>query len=377
MKVPLLDLVTQYQSIKPEIDRKVLEVLESQYFILGPVVSECELLLSQYLDHEFCLGVSSGTDALLIAMMAEGIGPGDEIITSPYTFFATGGCIARLGATPVFADIDPKSFNIDPSRIEEKITTKTRAIVPVHLYGQLADMDAIMGIAQKHNLIVIEDAAQALGARIGSRHAGTFGDYGCFSFFPSKNLGGAGDGGFVTTNSGERFEKLKKLRVHGSAPKYFHSLIGGNFRLDAIQAAVICAKLPYLDGWIESRRSNAQHYRKLIQDAGLLNGGQLSVPDEVSGFHSYNQFVLVTQPGHRDPLRKALSDAGVGTEIYYPVPLHLQECFRYLGYQAGDFPLSEFSSTHSMAIPIYPELTDQQKIHVVKHIAHYFNQPST
>lgn len=374
MKVPLLDLVSQYQSIRDDVNSRVLEVLESQYFILGPQVSECESALSRYIGWDHCLGVSSGTDALLIALMAEEIGPGDEVITSPYTFFATGGCIARTGATPVFVDIREDSFNIDPEKIEAKITPRTRAVMPVHLYGQMAEMEAIMEISARHGLTVIEDAAQALGARIGSKHAGTFGDYGCFSFFPSKNLGGAGDGGFVTASTPERLEKLRRLRVHGSAPKYYHSLIGGNFRLDAIQAAVVNAKLPHLDRWIDGRRRNADQYRNLFIDAGLVGDGLVRTPAEVTGFHSYNQFVILVPDGTRDPLRKALSDAGIGTEIYYPVPLHLQECFTHLGYSAGDFPLSESAAVNSLAIPVYPELTAAQMEYVVNTIAGFYNK---
>lgn len=372
MKVPLLDLIHQYKSLKPSIDRAVIDVLESQQFILGASVSGLESQLGQYISNDYCLGVASGTDALLIALMAENIGPGDEVITSPYTFFATAGSIARTGATPVFVDIDPKSWQIDPAAIEAAITPQTKAIIPVHLYGQMADMYAITEIAGRHNLIIIEDAAQSLGARLDQRHAGTWGDYGCFSFFPSKNLGGAGDGGFISTNSGERFETLQKLRVHGSAPKYYHSLIGGNFRLDAIQAAVLSVKLPHLESWIAGRRKNASFYRHHFTEMGLVGSEHISLPEEIHGFHTYNQFAISVRPPHRDRLRQKLTDDGIGSEIYYPVPLHLQECFSYLNYRKGDFPASETAADSTLAIPIYPELTEEQMMHVIQSIASYF-----
>lgn len=372
MKVPLLDLKTQYQNMKDEVNSSVLSVLESQYFIMGPTVLECESSLAQYLQCEHVLGVSSGTDAILIALMAEDIGPGDEVITTPYTFFSTGGCIARLGATPVFVDIDPSTYNIDVNLIEEKISDKTKAIIPVHLYGQLADINPILEIAWKNNLIVIEDAAQALGTKNENGMGGTFADYGCISFFPSKNLGGAGDGGLVTTSNPERFQKLKKLRVHGSSPKYYHSLIGGNFRLDAIQAAVIKTKLPYLDAWIESRRKNADDYRNLFHATNLVSQSLISLPQEVVGYHTYNQFVIRVNESHRDSLRNHLKEAEIGTEIYYPVPLHLQECFQYLNYQEGSMPHSESAAKSTLAIPIYPELTMDQKKYVVDSISEFF-----
>lgn len=372
MKVPLLDLKTQYKSIKKTVDANIAEVMESQYFIMGPKVTSCEQALSEYTGSAFSVGVSSGTDALLLSLMAEGIGPGDEVITSPYTFFSTGGSVSRLGAKPVFVDVDPASFNIAPEKIEEKITSKTKVIMPVHLYGQLADMEPIQAIAKKHNLLIIEDAAQALGARNEKQHAGTFGDYGCFSFFPSKNLGGAGDGGLITTQSEEKYQKLRKLRVHGSSPKYYHSMIGGNFRLDAIQAAVIEAKLPHLEEWIEKRRENAENYRRLFRTKGLLESNNVLLPEEIHGRHSYNQFVILTEEKHRDALREHLKNADIGTEIYYPVPLHLQECYNDLGYKENSLPVSEKSAKSSLAIPIYPELTSEQQEYVVNVIDNYF-----
>ena len=372
MKVPLLDLKAQYQSIKRAVDDNIAEVMESQYFIMGPKVSSCEDALNDYTGSAYSVGVSSGTDALLLSLMAEGIGPGDEVITSAYTFFSTGGSVARLGAKPVFVDIDKDSFNICPRNIEEKITERTKAIIPVHLYGQLADIEPILHLAKKYGLLVIEDAAQALGARNEDRHAGTFGDYGCFSFFPSKNLGGAGDGGLITTQSEEKYQKLKKLRVHGSAPKNYHSMIGGNFRLDAIQAAVIGAKLPHLENWIDKRRANAKTYKSLFEAKNLVNNGSVRLPMEIHGRHSYNQFVIITGESHRDALREYLKSADVGTEIYYPVPLHLQECFSDLGYEENSMPVSEINAKSSLAIPIYPELTLEQQEYVVDTIDEYF-----
>ena len=291
--------------------------------------------------------------------MAENIGPGDEVITTPYTFFATAGAIARLGATPVFVDIDPETYNLDASQIASKITSKTRAIIPVHLYGQMADMDAIMRVAEKHGLVVIEDAAQAIGAEHKGRRAGSIGHYGCFSFFPSKNLGGAGDGGMVVTNNAARAEKLKVLRGHGSKPKYHHKLIGGNFRLDAIQAAVVSAKLPHLDRWTEARQRNAKRYDELFREVGL----PVDLPAVVTDRHIFNQYVI--RVADRDELQIHLQKNGIGTEVYYPVPMHLQECFAYLGHLVGAFPESERAAKETLALPIHPELTDQQATFVV------------
>jgi dTDP-4-amino-4,6-dideoxygalactose transaminase len=373
MKVPLLDLKAQYRSIKPQIVAAIDAVLESQYFILGPVVEECERRIAEYSGAKFGVGVASGTDALLVALMAEGIGPGDEVITTPFTFFATAGSIARLGAKPVFADVCRTTCNIDVSKIEQRITKNTKAIMPVHLFGQCAEMDPILEIARRHGLVVIEDAAQAIGAEYRapsagwSRRAGSMGHYGCFSFFPSKNLGGGGDGGMVVTQDPERAEKLKILRVHGSQPKYYHKVLGGNFRLDALQAAIVNAKLPHLDGWTAGRQANARRYRSLFQESALVEKGLVVLPEEAPGRrHIYNQFVI--RVPRRDELRKHLTDQGIGTEIYYPVPLHLQECFRYLGYREGDFPLSEAAARETVALPIYPELSDEQIRYVVDSI---------
>lgn len=370
MNVPLLDLTAQYRSIRLEIDEAVSEVMASQRFILGPKVTECEEKIAGYCGAKHAVGVTSGTDALLIALMAEGIGSGDEVITTPYTFFATAGGIARVGARPVFVDIEPDSFNTNPDLIEEKITERTRAIIPVHLYGQMADMTRIMEIANRHKLIVIEDAAQALGADSEAGKAGSIGHYGCYSFFPSKNLGAAGDAGMIVTQDADRAETLRKLRMHGAQPKYYHSLIGGNFRLDALQAAIISAKLPHLDGWIEGRRKNASLYYDLLKSARLCEQSRVVLPEEVCGRHTFNQYVIRVR--NRDQLRARLTDRGIGTEIYYPVPLHLQECFSYLKHKRGDFPESESAADSTLALPVYPELSEEQLRYVVESIEDFF-----
>jgi dTDP-4-amino-4,6-dideoxygalactose transaminase len=366
MRVPLLDLKAQYAAIKGEVDAAIAEVVESQHFILGPVVERCERAIASYSGCAYGVGVSSGSDALLACLMAEKIGPGDEVITTPYTFFATVGAIARLGATPVFVDIDSATYNIDVSRIVSKITRNTRVIIPVHLYGQVADMDAIMRVASDHGLTVIEDAAQAIGAEYRGRRAGSIGHYGCFSFFPSKNLGAAGDGGMVVTNDALRAEKLRCLRGHGAKPKYYHKIIGGNFRLDALQAAVISAKLPHLEWWTAMRHSNARRYDRLFRKANL----PIIVPKVAADRHVFNQYVV--RLAARDELQKFLKDVGVGTEVYYPVPMHQQECFAYLGYQAGAFPESERAAKETLALPIYPEVTDEHAEYVVECMRRFF-----
>lgn len=353
MNVPLLDLKAQYATIKNEIDTAVAEVFESQHFILGPQVEKCEKAIASYSECKFGIGVSSGSDALLACLMAENVGRGDEVITTPYTFFATGGAIARLGAVPVFVDIDPETYNLDTTQLEAKINTRTRAIMPVHLYGQVAEMDAIMRLADENGLVVIEDAAQAIGAEYKGRRAGSIGHYGCFSFFPSKNLGGAGDGGMIVTNDPERAEKLRVLRSHGSKPKYYHKVVGGNFRLDTIQAAVVSAKLPYLDQWTAARQHNAKRYDQMFNATGLPIG----LP-QATGRHIFNQYVI--RVSKRDELQAHLRKNGIGTEVYYPVPLHQQQCFAYLGHKAGDFRHSENAARETLALPIYPELTEAQ-----------------
>jgi dTDP-4-amino-4,6-dideoxygalactose transaminase len=381
MKVPLLDLKAQYAAIKSEVDRAVMEVMESQHFILGPQVQECERAIAAYSRCAHGVGVSSGTDALLICLMAEGIGAGDEVITTPYTFFATAGAIARVGAKPVFVDIEPATYNLNPAQIVSKITARTRAIIPVHLYGQMADMDAIMEVAGKHKLIVIEDAAQAIGAERNSRRAGSIGHYGCFSFFPSKNLGAAGDAGMVVTNDVQRAENLVRFRAHGSKPKYYHKVIGGNFRLDTLQAAVVTAKLKHLDDWTNGRQRNAERYHRLFENSGLRvaessryskNGApDLFLPTVEANRHIFNQYIIRTS--RRDQLKAALQEKGVGSEIYYPVPMHLQDCFASLGHKTGAFPESESAARETLALPIYPELTDQQAEYVVQCICDFFS----
>ena len=389
MKVPLLDLKAQYDTIRPELEQAIHDVMESQQFILGPFVQQCEEAIAKYCSSPHGVGMSSGTDALLICLMAENVGPGDEVITTPYTFFATVGAISRLGATPVFVDIDPVTYNIAPDQIAARITPRTKAIIPVHLYGQSADMQAIMDVAAAHGVVVIEDAAQSLGAEYNGRRSGTLGEYGCFSFFPSKNLGAAGDGGMVVTSDAARAEKLRILRAHGSSPKYYHRMVGGNFRLDALQAAIVSAKLRHLDSWTEGRRRNAERYNRLFAESGLTvcntreqvanrgNGGRgaphVVLPTETTQRHVFNQYVI--RVSARDELRAALQKKNVGTEVYYPVPMHAQECFRGLGYHVGDFPESETAAAQTLALPIYPELTDAQAAYVVHCIREFFMQP--
>jgi dTDP-4-amino-4,6-dideoxygalactose transaminase len=370
VKVPLLDLKAQYAPLREETRRVVDAIFESQYFIMGPAVAECENLVAKYSQCAHAIGVSSGTDALIIALMAEEIGPGDEVITTPYTFFATAGSIARVGATPVFTDILPDTFNIDPAQIEAKITRKTKAIMPVHLYGQCADMDAISEIAGRYGLTVIEDAAQAIGSEYHGRRAGSMSRYGCFSFFPSKNLGAAGDGGMVVTNDAKAAEKLRMLRNHGMQPKYYHSILGGNFRFDTLQAAVVNVKFPHLDHWSAGRQANAARYRRLFEEAGLTQSGAVRLPFEAPNRrHIYNQFVI--RVPRRDELLQHLKECDIGSEIYYPVPLHLQRCFEYCGCHEGDFPVSEAAAKETLALPIYPELSDEQAEWVVEAIRRF------
>lgn len=377
MKVPLLDLKGQYQTIKSDVSRVLADLFESQQFILGLPVAALEEKIAAYCGTDYAVGVSSGTDALLISLMAEGIGPGDLVITTPYTFFATAGAIARVGAVPVFADIDPVTFNLSPESVKEVIAAmddsrkdRLKALMPVHLYGQCADMDGLLDIAATYGLSVIEDAAQAIGAVYKGRRAGAMGDYGCFSFFPSKNLGAFGDGGMVTARHQEQYDRLKIMRVHGGHPKYYHHVIGGNFRLDAIQAAVVGIKLGYLDGWTEGRQKNAGIYRRLFTDTGLTEA--VSLPEEVEERHIYNQFIIRVSAESRNVLRGHLSEAGVGTEVYYPVPLHLQKCFESLGYRRGEFPETERAALETIALPIYPELTGDQLGYVVEKIKVFF-----
>ncbi len=370
MKVPLLDLKAQYHSIKTEIDSAVAEIFNSQMFINGDKVTECEKAVAAYSDCQFAVGVSSGTDALIISLMAENINQGSEVITTPYSFFATVGSIVRLGARPVFVDIDPDTYNIDSSAIEKKITGKTKAIIPIHLFGQLADMEPIVSLAKIHDLTIIEDAAQAIGSENNGKRAGTFGRYGCFSFFPSKNLGAAGDAGMVVTNDRDKADILDSLRNHGSQHKYSHDLVGGNFRLDALQAAIITVKISYLDSWTMARQVNAQHYNRLFNESGLTNQECIQTPVDITTRHIYNQYTI--RANKRDQLCEFLRKKEIGNEVYYPVPLHLQECFSFLGYRQGDFPHSEKAAGETLALPVYPELTIAQQEYIVSAIAEFY-----
>jgi len=366
-KIPFFDLAAQFKSIEDEIKSAMDEVFQNQQFILGSKVQALEETIAQYCRTRYAIGVASGSDALLLALMALGIGAGDEVLLPPFTFFATAGSVSRLGATPVFVDIDRETYNIDPSKIEEKITLKTKAILPVHLFGQCADMGPLLKIAQKKNLFVIEDAAQALGAEYkpnaGSqgRRAGQIGDLGCFSFYPTKNLGAFGDAGMVVTDSPALAEKVRLLRVHGSQPKYFHKTIGINSRLDTIQAAILLVKFKYLEKWTAERQKKAERYQGLFQN--LLSSVEgLKLPTiQYQNRHIFHQYVI--RVPERDRLRKFLAERGIGTDIYYPVPLHLQECYSFLKYHRGDLPNSEKASEEVLALPVYPELTeDQQKV---------------
>ncbi|HWN99003.1 MAG TPA: DegT/DnrJ/EryC1/StrS family aminotransferase [Blastocatellia bacterium] len=378
LPVPLLDLKAQHATIRDEVREAIDRVVESQHFILGPEVEALEREIAEYSGCSYGIGVSSGTDALLVALMAIDLKPGDEVITTPYTFFATAGAVARLGGKPVLVDIDPSTYNIDPARIESAITSRTRAIMPVHLYGQMADMDPIMEIAERRGLYVIEDAAQAIGSEYKGLRAGSIGHLGCFSFFPSKNLGGVGDGGMVTSNDAELAHRVKLLRNHGYSPKYYNKVVGGNFRLDAIQASVLRVKLKYLDQWTEARQRNAAVYRDLFGEAGLsvtldeFSGEARGVvlPTESPNVrHIYNQFVIRNH--RRDDLLKHLKERHIGSEVYYPVPMHLQECFAELGQGEGDFIASESAADETLALPIYPELTPDMLASVVEAISEF------
>lgn len=383
-QVPLLDIKAQNGPLKAEIMGVIAEVYDSGQFIMGPRVDLFEKEIADYLGVRYAVGVSSGTDALLVSLMAMDIGPGDAVVTTTFSFFATAGAVSRVGATPFFADIDPDSFNISPESAESAVLRarrqgyRVKAIIPVHLYGQCADMAAVMDLAEKYNLRVIEDAAQAIGAKypLGGRtvNAGTIGDCGCFSFFPSKNLGCLGDGGLVATRDEALADKIKLLRTHGARPKYYHSEIGGNFRLDALQAAVLSKKLPHLEKWHQKRRANAGYYRKLFNDSGLVEKGYVKLPGEtrpgVENGHIYNQFVIRVKD--RDNLRAFLAENNIGSEVYYPVPFHLQQCFAGLGYGKGDFPAAEAAAEEILAIPVYPEITGEQQEYVVNTMREYY-----
>lgn len=375
LRVPLLDLGAQHGILRMELDAAIARVLDHGHFINGPEVDEFEVKVAHYCGVKYAVGMSSGTDALLAALMALDIKSGDEVITSAYSFFATAGAVARLGAIPVFVDIDPITFNLDPDAVERAVTKKTKAIIPVHLFGQCADMRPILKTAHRHGLRVIEDAAQALGAeyREGSR-AGSMGDIGCFSFFPSKNLGAIGDAGMAVTNDDTLVERLRILRNHGSKPKYYHKYIGGNFRLDTIQAAVLTVKFNYLDEWTRKRKENAARYRELFTQAGLVSGHRpIILPKAIyqdlnlKHNHIYNQFVI--RAPSRERTMEHLHREGIGAEIYYPRPFHLQECFKALGHKPGDFPEAEQAASDSLAIPVFPELTTDQQSRVVSVLA--------
>ena len=385
MQVPLLDLRSQYAKLKPAIQTAISDLCDSQQFVLGPKVAELEQQIASYSQTQYGIGVSSGTDALLLALMALDIGQGDEVITTPYTFFATAGAVARLNARPVFCDIDPQTFNLSPDAVNTFIENEcedrdgelinratgghVKVIMPVHLYGQMADMDAFVSIAQKHGLAVVEDAAQAIGAELpDGRRAGSLSDIGCFSFFPTKNLGAFGDAGLCVTNDASLAENLRIKRVHGGNPKYYHAVIGGNFRLDALQAVVLLEKLRFLDQWTAARQTNAAHYDQLFSESGVAEC--LKTPIARPGRHIYNQYVIRCE--RRDELKAHLAEYGVGSEIYYPVSLHAQGCFSYLDYPAEAFPESKRAAVETLALPIFPELTAEQREYVVGKIGEFY-----
>ncbi len=371
MKVPLLDLAEQNQILRPEIEAALGRVLDTNGFILGNEVAALEKELAAYCGTKYAVGCASGTDALLLALMAFDIQAGDEVITTPYSFFATVSSITRIGATPIFVDIDSNTCNLDISQIEAKITERTKAIQPVHLFGQCADMTALSKISEKHGVPLVEDAAQAIGAEENGIRAGAMSEIGCFSFYPSKNLGGMGDGGFMTTDDDALAHKLFALRVHGSFERYYHKWVGLNSRLDGFQGAVLRVKLPHLDSWSNARKANADYYRQLFTDAGLTE--QITLPFERENVrHIYNQFVIRV-PERRDELKQFLAENEIGTDVYYPVSLHLQECFEYLGYHLGDFPESERASHETLALPIFPELKREQQEFVVEKIAEFYD----
>ena len=369
-QVPLFNLKAQHEQIRDELRAAVARVFDTQQFVLGPEVSALEEELARYCQTKHAVGCGSGSDALLLALMALDIKAGDEVVTTPHTFFATGGAVARLGARPVFVDVEPRTYNIDPARIEAAINERTRAIIPVHLYGQCAEMDAVNEIAARHGLPVIEDAAQAIGAEDNGRRAGSMARLGCFSFYPSKNLGAAGEAGLVTTNDDALAARLRALRVHGGETEYLHREVGVNSRLDAVQAAVLRVKLPHLDAWAEARRAKAETYTLLLTNARLPF--RVTPPAlRARARHVFHLYVVRVPAPVRDPLMAHLRAHGVGTKVYYPVPLHLQECFRYLGYQEGDLPEAERAASETLALPMFPELTLEQQQYVVDVLARF------
>lgn len=371
MEVPLLDLRTQYERIKDEIKVAITSVLESQRFILGENVSRFEEALSRYLGVKHSIGVASGSDALLLSYMAIGLKPGDEIITTPFTFFATASSAARLGVKVIFADIKEDTYNLDVDSLEERITPRTRAIVPVHIFGQSVEMDKVVEISEKRGIPIIEDAAQAIGASFGGKKVGGFGILGCFSFFPSKNLGGCGDGGAVVTNDDDLAEMIRMLRVHGSSKRYYHEYVGINSRLDEIQAAVLLVKIKYIDVWNEERRSRAKYYNFLFKEMNLSEFVKTPVESE-NCYHVYHQYVVRVKD--RDLLREFLAEKGISTQIYYPVPLHLQPCFKEWGYSRGFCPVAEKICSEVLALPIYPEISPQAQEYVVESIAEFYKK---
>ncbi|MCI0528517.1 MAG: DegT/DnrJ/EryC1/StrS family aminotransferase [Nitrospira sp.] len=369
MKVPFIDLKIQYKANRTEIQTAIAEVCEDQAFILGVRVETLERNIADYLSVSHAIGVASGSDALLLSLMALEVGPGDEVITSPYTFFATVGAILRLGAKPVFVDIDPQTFNLNPVFLDAALTPKVKVLLPVHLFGQCSDMKSIQTLAHDEDLKIVEDAAQAIGGRYNGKKAGTLGDLGCFSFYPTKNLGGFGDGGMVVSSDSDLADQVRLLRVHGSREPYRHEILGFNSRLDALQAAVLIVKLKSLERWTELRRQHATLYERLFAQAGLAE--QVILPKEQPGcYHVYNQYVI--RLPRRDELKKYLAGEGVGTEVYYPVPMHLQPCLRHLGYHAGDLPEAERAAQESLALPIYSELTEDQQTYVVDKITAFY-----
>ncbi|HKG47403.1 MAG TPA: DegT/DnrJ/EryC1/StrS family aminotransferase [Pyrinomonadaceae bacterium] len=364
MNVPLLDLQAQFVSLRDDLQQAVERVMSSQRFVLGDEVRGLESSIAEYCQTRHAIGCASGSDALLLALMALDVKAGDEVITTPFSFFATGACVARLGARPVFVDIDPRTYNIDASRVADAITPRTKVIMPVHLYGQCAPMDPLLDVAQRHGISVIEDAAQAIGATDNGRRAGSMGLIGCFSFYPTKNLGGAGDGGILTTGDDEVAARLRRLRTHGGSNEYEHEEIGINSRLDELQAAVLKVKLPHLDKWSDERAQKAEIYTKLLNDAGL--DFPLITPHiRPDGRHIFHQYVIRV-PVNRDALMEHLKTHGVGSKVYYPIPLHLQKCFEYLGYKNGDLPEAEAAASETFALPAYPGLTEEQQVYVVE-----------
>jgi dTDP-4-amino-4,6-dideoxygalactose transaminase len=360
MAVPFIDLSRQYEYLKPELDAAAISVLTHGRFVLGPEVSELEKQVASLCTTPHAIGVASGTDALLLSLRTAGVGEGDEVITSDFSFFASAGVIARLGATPVFVDIEPDTYNINPALLEAAITPRTKAIMPIHLFGQVADMDPILAIAKKHNLVVVEDAAQAIGAEYKGRRAGSIGDFGCFSFYPTKNLGAAGDGGMITCNDDTNAESCRMLRVHGSKPKYYHKVVGYNSRLDTIQAALLLVKLRYLKQWSQKRIKHARVYDEAFGD---VENVRTPIRRDSSTFHIYNQYTVAVP--NRAELQAGLREAGIGSDIYYPVAFHRQECFASLGYKPDDFPVSSQASGEVLALPIYPELTETEQQEVI------------